>query len=126
MEHTFVLVVYDIEKNKFRNRVAEACKDAGLVRVQLSVFMGEMDAERRWEFFKKLKSKLSPESFGRIMVLPICRRCLGEKLEAIILGNGGKGEKSKEEGADVDLEPEVIPESDQNPLALSGNGCRNP
>jgi len=38
-----VWVIYDITKNKSRNRVAKICKQAGLYRVQLSVFLGTID-----------------------------------------------------------------------------------
>jgi CRISPR-associated protein Cas2 len=31
-------VLYDIEKDKIRNKVAKLCKQAGLYRVQFSVF----------------------------------------------------------------------------------------
>jgi len=38
-----VWVIYDIEKNKTRNKVARECKNAGLYRVQKSVFLGDID-----------------------------------------------------------------------------------
>jgi len=36
-------VLYDIEKDKVRNKVAKLCKQAGLYRVQFSVFLGTLD-----------------------------------------------------------------------------------
>jgi CRISPR-associated protein Cas2 len=41
-----VWVIYDIQENKPRNKVAQACKQAGLYRVQKSVFLGTMEANR--------------------------------------------------------------------------------
>lgn len=35
-----VWVLYDIKNDKARNRVAKVCKQAGLYRVQFSVFLG--------------------------------------------------------------------------------------
>lgn len=36
-------VLYDIEKNKPRGKVAKICKQAGLYRVQKSVFLGSLE-----------------------------------------------------------------------------------
>ena len=37
-----IWVLYDIEKDKARNKVAKLCKQAGLYRVQYSVFLGTL------------------------------------------------------------------------------------
>ena len=37
-----IWVMYDIEDNKARTKVAKYCKQAGLYRVQLSVFLGTL------------------------------------------------------------------------------------
>ena len=39
-----VWVMYDIEKDKTRTRIAKLCKQSGLYRVQYSVFLGTMNA----------------------------------------------------------------------------------
>ena len=39
-----VWVMYDIVDDRSRNKVAKACKQAGLYRVQYSVFLGKMTA----------------------------------------------------------------------------------
>jgi CRISPR-associated protein Cas2 len=38
-----VWVMYDIEKDKVRNRAAKICLQAGLYRVQYSVFLGSLE-----------------------------------------------------------------------------------
>ncbi len=38
-----IWVIYDITSDKTRNKIARHCKDAGLYRVQKSVFLGELD-----------------------------------------------------------------------------------
>lgn len=38
-----VWVIYDIEKDKARTKVAKTCKNAGLYRVQKSVFLGTLE-----------------------------------------------------------------------------------
>lgn len=39
-----IWVMYDIKDDKVRDRVAKYCKQAGLYRVQYSVFLGTMEA----------------------------------------------------------------------------------
>jgi len=40
-------VLYDIRKDKSRNQIAKHCKQAGLYRVQYSVFLGNLDENER-------------------------------------------------------------------------------
>ncbi|MBN1924462.1 MAG: CRISPR-associated endonuclease Cas2 [Prolixibacteraceae bacterium] len=42
-----VWILYDIEKNKSRNKVAKACLQSGLYRVQKSVFLGTIDDNQK-------------------------------------------------------------------------------
>jgi CRISPR-associated protein Cas2 len=42
-----VWVVYDITENKIRKKISDSCKDYGLYRVQKSVFLGELNANKR-------------------------------------------------------------------------------
>jgi homocysteine S-methyltransferase len=43
---TLVWLLYDISKDKSRNKVAKRCLEAGLYRVQLSVFLGTIERNR--------------------------------------------------------------------------------
>lgn len=49
------LVIYDIEDDRSRLRVAEACKDAGLERIQYSCFRGSLSRNMREELLEKLR-----------------------------------------------------------------------
>jgi CRISPR-associated protein Cas2 len=40
-------VLYDIQNDKARTKVAKICKQAGLYRVQYSVFLGNLEAHER-------------------------------------------------------------------------------
>jgi len=40
-------VLYDIEDDKRRNKVAKLCKQAGLYRVQFSVFLGTLENNQK-------------------------------------------------------------------------------
>ncbi len=42
-----IWVLYDIKENKTRNLVAKFCKQAGLYRVQYSVFLGTLDENEK-------------------------------------------------------------------------------
>ncbi|MDD4157621.1 MAG: CRISPR-associated endonuclease Cas2 [Candidatus Cloacimonetes bacterium] len=37
-------VIYDIPKDKIRNKVAKLCLEAGIYRVQKSVFLGDLNS----------------------------------------------------------------------------------
>jgi CRISPR-associated protein Cas2 len=40
-------ILYDIEDDKIRNKIAKLCKQAGLYRVQFSVFLGTLDKNKK-------------------------------------------------------------------------------
>jgi CRISPR-associated protein Cas2 len=42
-----VWVMYDIKKDKPRNKVAKLCKQAGIYRVQYSVFLGTLEENEK-------------------------------------------------------------------------------
>jgi len=44
-------VIYDIAKDKTRTKIAKRCLDFGLYRVQRSVFLGDLQANRVDEIF---------------------------------------------------------------------------
>ncbi|WOX55744.1 MULTISPECIES: CRISPR-associated endonuclease Cas2 [unclassified Methanoculleus] len=44
---TMVWVIYDIANDKVRNKVARACLNKGLYRVQKSAFLGTLNANNR-------------------------------------------------------------------------------
>ena len=56
------LVVYDISENSKRQEVEKICKDNGLIRVQKSVFRGNIDSNHR----KKLIEAMTIQSVEQI------------------------------------------------------------
>ena len=40
-----VVLIYDIENDRLRTRIADACMDYGLERIQFSAFFGKMNAD---------------------------------------------------------------------------------
>lgn len=88
-----VLVIYDVEEDKVRKKMFEACKDYGLVSVQFSAFFGRLGRNRREELFARLGRLLSGEA-GNVIVAPMCEsdvdrilaagRVLGQTQESIV------------------------------------------
>jgi CRISPR-associated protein Cas2 len=69
------LVIYDIEKDKIRNKIFEACKDYGLTHIQYSAFFGELNHNRRQELKQRLQRILG-NNMGDIIICPVCDKDL--------------------------------------------------
>lgn len=86
------LVIYDIPKTKVRNRVAEACLDYGLERVQWSAFRGEVNHNRREELEQRLRKALGRQA-GNIQIYPICDKDLNLRIEIAVSKEDAKEEE---------------------------------
>jgi CRISPR-associated protein Cas2 len=65
-------VVYDISKDRTRKKIADCCLDFGLQRVQKSVFLGEVPANRVEEIVQFSRDLLNLET-DAVYVFPMCR-----------------------------------------------------
>ncbi|MEP7287801.1 MAG: CRISPR-associated endonuclease Cas2 [Chloroflexota bacterium] len=65
MGPTHVLLVYDIEEDRRRTKIADACLDYGLDRIQFSAFAGVLSRTHREELMLKI-SHLLDETPGKI------------------------------------------------------------
>jgi len=81
------LVIYDIEEDKIRTKIFEACKDYGLTHIQYSAFFGELNHNRRDELKQRLRKTLGKKN-GNILICPVCDKDL-RLLEAISVVPGG-------------------------------------
>ena len=52
------LLIYDISHDGTRTKVADACLDYGLMRVQYSAFIGELSTSQQRELFLKIKRRV--------------------------------------------------------------------
>lgn len=66
-----ILAIYDIEDDRIRLKVSEACKDYGLQRIQFSAFLGDISANRRDELLMRLKKTLGAHT-GNIQIITLC------------------------------------------------------
>lgn len=73
------LVIYDIPDDRARQKVADACLDYGLDRVQFSAFAGDISRNLQQELFKKM-SRLLGRRAGNIQLIPICATDWGQRL----------------------------------------------
>ena len=65
-------VVYDISKDRTRKKIADRCLDFGLQRVQKSVFLGAVPANRVEEIVQFSRDLLNLET-DAVYVFPMCR-----------------------------------------------------
>jgi CRISPR-associated protein Cas2 len=72
-----VWLVYDISKNKPRSKIAKACKDKGLYRVQKSVFLGKLDKNRLDEL-ALICEEMFDEKKDSIYIFPMCEEDFGK------------------------------------------------
>ena len=73
MEELRTFVIYDIVDDRIRTKIADACLDFGLKRIQYSAFAGFLNRNRREELFLRLRATLGSDP-GKILVQPICEK----------------------------------------------------
>jgi CRISPR-associated protein Cas2 len=72
-----VLVMYDVENDRIRTRLANACLDYGLERVQFSAFLGKINRNRRQELALRIQAEVGDER-ARVRVIPITEDAIKE------------------------------------------------
>ncbi len=73
-------VIYDIESDKARNRVAKYCKQSGLYRVQLSVFIGNISPSDKDALSLQIEAEINADR-DKVYMFPITR----EGMQQIVL-----------------------------------------
>jgi len=77
-----IWVMYDIENDKARTKIAKACKLAGLYRVQFSVFLGTLNANEKDSLQLEIKD-LIDEEVDKVYIFPMNKT---EMQQTILLG----------------------------------------
>ena len=75
-------VLYDIENNRARTRIAKYCKQAGLYRVQLSVFLGKLAPNGKDELELKIAAEINVEK-DKVYIFPMSK---DELKNTVLLG----------------------------------------
>lgn len=77
-----VWVLYDITNDKARTRVAKACKQIGLYRVQYSVFLGTMEPNDKDTLELQIDEYIDPET-DSVYIFPMNK---AELRDTVLLG----------------------------------------
>jgi CRISPR-associated protein Cas2 len=75
-----VLLVYDIENDRLRSKIADACLDYGLDRIQFSAFAGKLSRNHQQELVQRIQGILQ-KGRGKIRLIPIADREWENQLE---------------------------------------------
>ncbi len=65
-------VLYDIENDRNRTKVAKCCKQAGLYRVQFSCFLGSLTPNQK-DTLKLRLEELIDEAVDKVYIFPMSR-----------------------------------------------------
>lgn len=75
-----ILLIYDIENDRIRAKVADACLDYGLDRIQFSAFAGHLSRNHREELMLRIGGLLG-DSKGSVKLIPIAVKEWNSRLE---------------------------------------------
>lgn len=68
---TLVWIIYDITSDRHRTKIAKICKNAGLYRVQKSVFLGTIGRNRLDELYLQIEEYMD-ETTDSVYIFPLC------------------------------------------------------
>jgi CRISPR-associated protein Cas2 len=64
------LLIYDIPNDRARQKIADACLDYGLQRVQYSAFVGDLGRAHQRELFDEIRKRLGRKA-GNVQLFPL-------------------------------------------------------
>lgn len=85
-------VMYDIIKDRTRNKIAKSCEKAGIYRVQYSVFLGELNNAQRKELQTIIEDLINKDE-DSVYIFPMCNddfnKCslLGQAFDKNLISN---------------------------------------
>jgi CRISPR-associated protein Cas2 len=69
------LLIYDIPSDRLRTKVANACLDYGLERIQYSAFQGPLSHNRQEELMQRIRRIMGPHA-ATVQLVPVCEKDL--------------------------------------------------
>lgn len=75
-----LILIYDIEHDGTRSKIADACLDYGLDRVQYSAFLGQLSRNHAEELMQEIHRILGDRR-GVIQLIPFDSQSWGKRLE---------------------------------------------
>lgn len=70
-DESLTWILYDISSDKSRRHVVKACQEAGLYRVQKSVFLGTVKHNRLDELSMRIEDQIDTDT-DRVYIFPMC------------------------------------------------------
>ncbi len=67
------LIIYDIPDDKARKKIADACLDYGLQRIQYSAFAGDLSRAHQRALFGEIRLRLGRKA-GNVQLFPLDQR----------------------------------------------------
>ena len=92
MDEQHLVVLYDIQLDRIRTKISDACLDYGLERIQFSAFAGKLTRNKREELWLRLQTILK-DFPGKILVQPVCEK---DVKAATSVENAGENENPSE------------------------------
>lgn len=80
-----LILIYDIEHDGTRTKIADACQDYGLDRVQYSAFIGRLTRTHTEELMLEI-ARILGDRRGNIQCFPIAEKEWQNRLEVIRAG----------------------------------------
>jgi CRISPR-associated protein Cas2 len=77
------VLIYDISSDRVRGKVADACLDYGLARIQYSAFFGNISANHLEELLVRIR-KLLVKDQARVEIFPLCEKDLKLRRSLIV------------------------------------------
>lgn len=77
------LLIYDIPDDRARSKIADACLDYGLDRLQFSAFQGDISRNYQEELFQKVTTLLGSKP-GNIQLIGICETDWSRRLQHVL------------------------------------------
>lgn len=102
------LLIYDIDKDSVRTKIADACEGAGLERVQFSAFWGELTQSECEELLLRCRELIGDEE-ARIHILPLCSKCFAGRTHYATGAYEGVGEAPRSQNETLITIPSTPP-----------------
>jgi len=77
---SYILLVYDIENDRIRSKIADLCLDFGLDRIQYSTFSGQLSNNHQESLMLQVEDVLGKDS-GNICLFPIRQADWNKRIE---------------------------------------------
>lgn len=109
------LLIYDIESDTIRAKVARACQEQGMERVQFSAFWGELSENECEQLLLECQEIIGDEP-ARIHILPLCKTCFSRRGSYATARFEGGAQTPPDRDATVWFLPDKPPDKQGEPI----------